>query len=324
MVFNIRFSIFIALFVTFSDAQWNTNDYMKREHSLVKPYQGSGFGIANWDFLGSTMLTNTHIRLTPNEQSFQGAIWNTHPVRVRNWELQVQFRVSGSTKDLYGDGFAIWYTKDRMQPGDVFGSKDYFSGLAIVADTYSNHNGPHNHNHPYLAAMINNGSMHYDHDRDGTHTMIGGCEVKFRNFAHDTFINIRYENDVITVTHDLDNKRAWEPCLKVEGVKLPTGYYFGASAATGDLSDQHDIISMKLYELDAPEGSDSEDRGQIQPSSEFFTSPRDHVDDPKPSSMSGIKLFFLLLLGVLACIACVVIGIMIYQRQQENSRKRFY
>ena len=89
------------------------------------------------------------------------------------------------------------------------------------------------HNHPYLAAMINNGSMHYDHDRDGTHTMIGGCEVKFRNFAHDTFVNIRYENDVITVTHDLDNKRAWEPCLRVEGVKLPTGYYFGASAATG-------------------------------------------------------------------------------------------
>ena len=141
-----------------------------------------------------------------------------------------------------------------------------------MADTYSNHNGPHNvsigyyllgitylirdfhfqHNHPYLSAMINNGSVHYDHDRDGTHTMIGGCEVKFRNFAHDTYLNIRYENDVLTgkiqrkssifqrhssvfslVTHDLDNKRAWAPCFRVEGVKLPTGYYFGASAATG-------------------------------------------------------------------------------------------
>ena len=138
-------------------------------------------------------------------------------MRVRNWELQVQFKVSGSTKDLYGDGFAIWYVRDRMQGGPVFGSRDYFSGLAIVADTYSNHNGPHNvsnwlliedylfdswfhlqHNHPYLSAMINNGSVHYDHDRDGTHTMIGGCEVKFRNFAHDTYLNIRYENDVLT------------------------------------------------------------------------------------------------------------------------------
>lgn len=46
--------------------------------------------------------------------------------------------------------------------------------------------------------MINNGSMHYDHDRDGTHTTIGGCEVKFRNFAHDTYVAIRYENDVLT------------------------------------------------------------------------------------------------------------------------------
>ena len=31
-----------------------------------------------------------------------------------------------------------------MQTGNVFGSKDLFSGLAIIADTYSNHNGPHN------------------------------------------------------------------------------------------------------------------------------------------------------------------------------------
>ena len=54
----------------------------------------------------------------------------------------------------------------------------------------------------------------------------------------------------------------------------------------------------------------------------FFYS--DHVDDPKPSSMSGLKLFLLLLLGVLGCIGCFVIGVMIYQKQQENSRKRFY
>ena len=57
------------------------------------------------------------------------------------------------------------------------------------------------HNHPYVSAMINNGSMSYDHDRDGSHHMIGGCEVKFRNFAHDTYLNIRYENDILTGTY---------------------------------------------------------------------------------------------------------------------------
>ena len=93
------------------------------------------------------------------------------------------------------------YVRDRMQTGSVFGSKDLFSGLAIIADTYSNHNGPHNvsinltlglltshiagtlnlpivhivgnlsikflqHQHPYLTAMVNNGTVSYDHDRD--------------------------------------------------------------------------------------------------------------------------------------------------------------
>lgn len=46
--------------------------------------------------------------------------------------------------------------------------------------------------------MINNGTIHYDHDRDGTHSLIGGCEVKFRNFDHETWIAIRYEDDVLT------------------------------------------------------------------------------------------------------------------------------
>ena len=66
------------------------------------------------------------------------------PCKVRNWELQVHFKVHGHGKDLYGDGFVIWYTKDRMVLGPMFGNMDYFQGLAVILDTYSNHNGPHN------------------------------------------------------------------------------------------------------------------------------------------------------------------------------------
>lgn len=46
--------------------------------------------------------------------------------------------------------------------------------------------------------MINNGSLSYDHDRDGTHTQLAGCEAKFRNYDHDTHISVRYEKDVLT------------------------------------------------------------------------------------------------------------------------------
>ena len=34
-------SILLTLLLFFQiNAEWNTNDYMKREHSLIKPYQG--------------------------------------------------------------------------------------------------------------------------------------------------------------------------------------------------------------------------------------------------------------------------------------------
>lgn len=40
------------------------------------------------------------------------------PCYLRDWEMQVHFKIHGQgKKNLNGDGFAIWYTKDRMQPG---------------------------------------------------------------------------------------------------------------------------------------------------------------------------------------------------------------
>lgn len=309
------FYLFMGVF-----AEWNTKDYLKREHTLVKPYQGSGSGMGLWDFVGSTLLTNNYIRLTPDHQSRQGAIWNTQPCRTRNWELHVQFSVHGSGKTLFGDGMAVWYAKDKNQLGDVFGNKNFFSGLAIFLDTYSNHNGPHNHEHPYISAMVNNGSQSYDHDRDGTHTQLAGCEAKFRNMDHSTFITIRYHNNILKVSMDIDGKNGWKECFEVNGIKLPLGYYFGASAATGELADNHDVISMKMYELDAEEGQ-AEYWGL--PSAEMSEAPRVHVDDVR-SSMSGWKIFLVIILAIIGLCVCGVVGYLIFNKDNDYSRKRFY
>ena len=48
--------------------------------------------------------------------------------------------------------------------------------------------------------MVNNGSLMYDHDRDGTHTELAGCESSFRNVKHETYIAIRYERNKLTVS----------------------------------------------------------------------------------------------------------------------------
>lgn len=75
------------------------------------------------------MVTSNFVRLTADVQSQMGSLWNQIPVFSRNWELVVNFKVHGTTKDLFGDGFAIWYAKERSPSGPVFGNKDYFSGL---------------------------------------------------------------------------------------------------------------------------------------------------------------------------------------------------
>lgn len=302
--------------------------YHQREFSLVKPYQGAGFSIPNWDFLGSTMVTGTHIRLTQDLQSKQGAIWNKKPCNFRNWELQAHFKITGTKGDLYGDGFAIWYTKDRMQNGPVFGSKDLFSGLGLFVDTFRN--GNHDHIHPYLYAIINNGTVMYDNDRDGKDQRVGGCPIDVRNSKHETYLAIRYENDKLTVSYEMDKKKGWIPCFSSEGVSLPTLNYFGASSTTGELSDNHDIIAIKTYQLDS-EDSDLElaNRRHIEPSAPLNSKPVVKSDDAADygtpsSSMPGVKMFFICLFVVLAAIVAFVVGVMIYQNQQESSKKRFY
>lgn len=62
------------------------------------------------------------------------------------------------------------------------------------------------------------------------------------------------------------------------------------------------------------------ERLNIIPQAETFEAPREHKDDLKPG-MSNVKIFFLILLGMIAAIILAVCGIMFYQKHQESSRK---
>ena len=42
------------------------------------------------------------------------------PVEMTDWEIQVEFKVHGVGKDLFGDGFVIWYARDRNELGKTF------------------------------------------------------------------------------------------------------------------------------------------------------------------------------------------------------------
>ncbi|EYC20050.1 hypothetical protein Y032_0023g842 [Ancylostoma ceylanicum] len=304
--------------------------YYKREHSLTRPYQGAGMEIPYWNIQGSSMVSSQQIRLTADEQSRRGAIWNMQQVWSRDWEFQVSFKVTGSTGDLFGDGMAIWYVSEPNQMGPVFGGKDYFRGLGVFLDTYSNHNGPHSHGHPYISAMVSDGTLHYDHDKDGTHTQLGGehtgCEAKFRNKDHETQILIRYVGDTLSIFTDISGKYEWKLCLSVNNVQLPTGYYFGISAATGDLSDNHDVIGVKMFEQEFAhvDRAGETDRKDVVPNAAFKAAPRDHIDDPQPSKLGWFGTIVLVIVGIVVLVGALGFGVIFFQKRSERQRKRFY
>ncbi|XP_044933694.1 VIP36-like protein isoform X4 [Mustela putorius furo] len=259
-----------------------TFEYLKREHSLSKPYQGVGTGSSSlWNLMGNAMVMTQYIRLTPDMQSKQGALWNRVPCFLRDWELQVHFKIHGQgKKNLHGDGLAIWYTKDRMQPGPVFGNMDKFVGLGVFVDTYPNEEKQQ--------------------------------EAQKRRYSPG-----------VQIMMDIDGKHEWRDCIEVPGVRLPRGYYFGTSSITGDLSDNHDVISLKLFELTVERTPEEEKlhRDVFLPSVDNMKLPE--VTAPLPP-LSGLALFLIVFFSLVFSVFAIVIGIILYNKWQEQSRKRFY
>ncbi|MED6260028.1 VIP36-like protein [Ataeniobius toweri] len=330
MIFKLYFMFtFLLLFVSlcFSDDDHEMEEFLKREFSLSKPYQGVGsLGSSHWELMGDAMVTTDQVRLTPDMQSRQGAVWSRIPCQLKDWEMQVHFKVHGQgKKNLNGDGLAIWYTKERMQKGPVFGNMDNFTGLGVFVDTYPNEEKHIERIFPYVITMVGNGTISYDHERDGRPTELGGCNAMVRNLKHDTFLFIRYVRRRLTVMIDIDGQHEWRDCLDIPGVRLPLGYYFGASAITGDLSDNHDIISLKLYQLTVLRSKKEEEEEE----QDAITIPS--VDNMEllrlyqsEEGMSGLAIFFTVLFSMLGCIFLIVIGIVVYSQWNERRRKRFY
>jgi mannose-binding-like lectin 2 len=67
--------------------------------------------------MGNAMVMTQYICLTPDMQNKQGALWSWLPCFLKDWELQVHFKIhEQEKKNVHEDGLVIWYTRDRMQP----------------------------------------------------------------------------------------------------------------------------------------------------------------------------------------------------------------
>jgi len=60
------------------------------------------------------------------------------------------------------------------------------------------------------------------------------------------------------------------------------------------------------------------------PQASHYAAPRDHVSDPPPSRLGGMGTGLLVAVALIGVAVCLVVGVIVMQKRQETSRKRFY
>ncbi|XP_060521569.1 protein ERGIC-53 [Cylas formicarius] len=213
------------------------------KYSFKPPYLAQKDGsVPFWEYGGNAIASSENVRLAPSLRSQKGAIWTKQPINFDWFEVEIAFRISGRGR-IGADGMAFWYTQNKgSYDGNVFGSSDKWVGLGVFFDSFDNDN---KHNNPYIMAVLNDGTKQFDHQADGTTQQLAGCLRDFRNKPFPTKAKIDYYNNILTLLfHNgmTNNDQDYEVCLRVENVVLPKNGYFGLSAATGGLADDHDVI----------------------------------------------------------------------------------
>ncbi|PPQ67944.1 hypothetical protein CVT26_005824 [Gymnopilus dilepis] len=218
-----------------------------RTHSIFPPYIDQDLQNRWWDFGADAYInTNKHIRLTRNRPSQMGWLWSRLALTPNNFVIEVEFKVSGESTHLYGDGIAMWITKERAVEGPVFGNKNEFDGLAIILDTYANDRHPYTF--PRIYGILGDGKTKYDFAVDGEGQQLGACSANFRRTNVATKLKVTFVKDgFLDVKIQYKAWDEWTPCFRVDKLKLPPNPYLGFTAMTGDVSDAHDIISVSSY-----------------------------------------------------------------------------
>lgn len=290
--------------------------------SLSAPYLDTDMGNRWFDFGGDTVVrTDQYIRLTSDRPSQRGWLFSRVPLSATNWQIEAEIKIHGDG-NLYGDGLAMWLTKQRAAPGPVFGSADKFEGLGIFFDTYKN--GRTGVSFPLVMAMMGDGRAAYDSAHDGKANDIASCSARgFRGASVPTKFRLTYFQDkYLALDLRYKSEDAWTACFKVSAsddlaIKVPSVSYIGFTAETGELSDNHDVISVNTYSLYSQGGSQA-----TAPGSSGSQKGKGKVVTGSTEDKSGggwLWSFFKLIMFILVLGGCYV-GWTVYRTNRGGAR----
>lgn len=235
-----------------------------------------------------------------------GWLWSRLPLTANNFQIEFEFKVDGTGTSVFGDGFAMWITKERAKPGPVFGSVDYFEGLGLFFDTYPNTR--HGYSFPYVSAMLGDGKKSYDLPNDGAANELAGCSADFRGKEIATKARLTFYRDNYLML-ELQYKAwdEWTQCFMIPNVDLPRVGFLGFSALTGEVSDNHDIVSITTNSLSntAPHKMPNTGAGAGKRYSSGGT--------------SGLWSFFMFIVKLLVVVAIAFVGLIVFRMYKSSS-----
>ncbi|XP_003944825.2 LOW QUALITY PROTEIN: protein ERGIC-53-like [Saimiri boliviensis] len=208
-----------------------------------------GAGIPFWSHHGDAILGLEEVRLAPSLRNRSGAVWSRASVPFSAWEVEVQMRVTGLGRQG-AQGMAVWYTRSRGHVGSVLGALASWNGIGIFFDS----SAEDTQNSPAIRVLASDGHTHSEQPGDGAGQVLGSCHRDFRNRPHPFRARITYWGQRLRVflNSGLTPRDPYEVCVDVGPLRLVPGGFFGVSAATSTLADDHDVLSFLTFSLREP------------------------------------------------------------------------
>ncbi|CAE6467285.1 unnamed protein product [Rhizoctonia solani] len=215
-----------------------------RTHSIYAPYVDQDLQNRWFSFGGNAYVnTNKHVRLTRDKPSQSGWLWSRLPLTASSYEIIIEFKASQrriipSLRRRVCD----MVNRHTRPTGSRFRFNN-FVGLGVFIDTYAN--SRHTYAFPRIMAMLGDGKTSYDSGNDGASNELAACSANIRKTEIATKLKLTYfKDEYLNVQLQYKGWDEWTECFTVHDVSLPNSPYLGFTAHTGDVSDNHDIISI--------------------------------------------------------------------------------
>lgn len=134
----------------------------------------------------------------------------------------------------------IWLLKEKSSQTDLASvyTVDKFDGLGLVLDQYGGKGGS-------LRGFLNDGSTSYRQRSNLDSLAFGHCDYAYRNLGRMSRLRVSQSQAGFEVS--IDEK----VCFRSEKLVLPSGYYFGVSAASADHPDAFEVSRFVVSTGDA-------------------------------------------------------------------------